>query len=288
VDDLYRQVAAPYDRRPGPRSAFSDSEVITVTLVAELLGLDTEAGFLADLARHHRALFPSLTERSRFNRRRRRSTEATHRIRAALMARVLGRLEPEEADLGVIDSRPAPVVGFQHARGRHRWYGEASYGRVAAKRETIYGFTLHLLIAHAGLIVDFALAPAHHPDGVFTEQLPADKARWTVLGDKDPLNAPLQAWLAERNALLLLTPKRSDQRRQQPAPLTKAITHFRQAIETDNSQLAHPFHRDRNWAKRLSGLGARIQAKLTAHTIGIYPNCLLGRPVLALQDLAVI
>jgi hypothetical protein len=31
-----------------------------------------------------------------------------------------------------------------------------------------------------------------------------------------------------------------------------------------------------------------VQAKLTAHTIGLYLNCLLGRPLLALVDLAVI
>lgn len=288
VDDLYRQVAAPHDRRPGPRSAFSDSEVITVALVAELLGLDTETGLLAYLDRRHRALFPRLPERSRFNRRRRQLTEATNRIRAALMERVLGWLVPDEADLGVIDSLPVPVVGFQHARGRHRWYGEATYGWVASKRETIYGFKLHLLIAHGGLILDFALAPAHHPDGAFTEQLLADKARWTALGDKAYLNAPLQAWLAAHNDLVLLTPKRSNQRRQQATLLTKAINHFRQAIETVNSQLASQFHVERNLAKCMSGLAARIQAKLTAHTIGIYLNCLLGRPLLALQAFALI
>lgn len=288
VDDLYRQVVAPYDHRPGPRSAFSDSEVITVTLLAELLGLDTETGFLAYLDRHHRALFPRLPERSRFNRRRRQLTAATNRIRAALMEWVFGRLEPEERDLGVIDSLPVPVVGFSHARGSHRWYGEASYGYVASKREPIYGFKLHLLIAHAGLILDFALAPAHHPDGAFTEQLLADKAWWTVLGDKAYLNAPLQAWLTAHNVLHLLTPKRRNQRQQQPAWLTQAITHFRQAIETVNSQLTHQFHIERNWAKCVSGLAARIQAKLTAHTLGLYLNCLLGRPLLALQDLALI
>ena len=66
--------------------------------------------------------------------------------------------------------------------------------------------------------------------------------------------------------------------------LTKAINHFRQAIETVNSQLAHQFRVERNWAKSLFGLGARIQAKLAAHTMGIYLNCMFGRPLLALAD----
>lgn len=121
VDDLYRQVAAPHDRRPGPRPASSDREVITVTWVAERLGLDTATGRLASLGRHHRARFPRLPERARVTRRRRQLTEATTRSRAALMGRALGRLEPAEADPGVIDRLPAPVVGVAHARGSHRW-----------------------------------------------------------------------------------------------------------------------------------------------------------------------
>ena len=194
VDELYRVVAAPHDHRPGPAAELSDSEVIALTLVAELVEMDQERRFLADVRRNHLALFPKLPERSRFNRRRRALTEATNRVRGALLRLVLGRLEPEEAELCVIDSLPVPVVGFPHARGSHRWHGEASYGYVASKRQTIFGFKLHLLIAHGGLILDFALAPAHHADGALAEQLLIDKHRLTALGDKAYLNAALQLY----------------------------------------------------------------------------------------------
>ena len=60
VDDLYHVVAAPHVHRPGPRSQFSDSELITLTVVAELLGLDEESPFLRYLARNHPTLFPRL------------------------------------------------------------------------------------------------------------------------------------------------------------------------------------------------------------------------------------
>jgi transposase len=288
VDELYQVVAAPHDHRSGPAAELSDSEVITLTLVAELVEADKESRFLAYVRRNHLALFPKLPERSRFNRRRRALTEVTNRIRGALMQLVLGRLAPGERELCVIDSLPVPVVGFHHARGDHRWYGEASYGYVASKRQTIFGYKLHLLITHSGLILDFVLAPAHHTDGALTEQLLMDKHRLTVLGDKGYLNAAVQDLLAWRNDLVLLTPRRRNQREQLPAALTRAINHFRQAIETVNSQLAGQFQIERNWAKCVSGLCARIQAKLAAHTLGVYLNCLLGRPLLALKDLAVI
>ncbi len=163
---------------------------------------------------------------------------------------------------------------------RHRY--------VASKRQAIFGYKLHLLATHSGLILDFALAPAHHADGALAEQLLMDKHRLTVLGDKAYLNAALQELLAWRNELVLLTPRRANQRQQQPAALTRAINHFRQAIETLNNQLAEQFHIECNKAKSVAGLCARLHTKLAAHTIGLLLNCLLGRPLLALKALAVI
>ncbi len=86
----------------------------------------------------------------------------------------------------------------------------------------------------------------------------------------------MRALLAWRNDLVLLTPQRINQREPLPDAPARAGNRFRQAIETVNSQLAGQFR------------GARIQAKLTAHTIGVCLNCPLGRPLLALKDLAVI
>jgi hypothetical protein len=180
--------------------------VIALTLVAELVELDDEAAFLAYVRRNHPALFPRLPERSRYNRRRRQLTEVTNRIRGALMRLVLGRLAREECELCVLDRLPVPVVGFAHARGEHRWCGEASYGDVASKRQTIFGDKLQLLSTHSGLIRAFALAPAHHAAGALAEQLLLDKHRLTVRGDKAYLHAALQALLAWRNDLALLTP----------------------------------------------------------------------------------
>jgi len=288
TDEAYQAVVAPYDTRPGPSAACTDSALITLTLAAELVGLAAETRFLAYVRRTHRALFPLLPERSRYNRRRRGLVEVTNRIRSAIMARRWRVLEAEGHDRCVVDSVPVPVVGYHHAAGAHRWWGEADFGRVPSKQQRIYGFKLHLLISHSGLILDFALAAANHHDGQLTAQLLQDKAGLTVLGDKGYSNGPLQADLATRQDRTLRTPKRKNQRDQLPAALTQAINRFRQIIETSNSQLVEQFQRQRNRAKSVSGLGARVQAKLAAHTLALYLNHLLGRPLLALMDLAVI
>lgn len=288
VDDFYQRYLAPYDQRPGPRSRCSESEIMTLTLIAELVQMDEEDAFLDDVRRNYPMLFPSLPERSRYNRRRRALTYATNALRAQLQQRIWAHLPADERDLCLIDSLPVPVVGFAHARDRHRWRGLAAYGHNASKKQTIYGFKLHLLATHSGLILDFALVPANVADGALTEQLLAEQSHLTVLGDKAYLNAPLRAALRTHNAIDLLAPSRTNQRAPMPAPLARLVAPFRQAIETLNSQLAEHFSIERNRAKSLSGLCARIQAKLTAHTLGLFLNQHADQPLLALKSLALI
>ena len=288
ADEVYREAVAPYDTRPGPRSGFSDSELLTVSIVAELVGLDAETRCLAYLRRNHPDLFPRLPERSRYNRRRRQLAEVTNRVRGAVMARLWGVLEAEGVDRCAIDSVPVPAVGFHQARHEHRWYGEAAYGRVASKKQTVYGFKLHLLVSASGLILDFALVAANAADGTLAEQLLIDKVGLVVLGDKGYTNGPLHQLLATRNALTVLTPRRRNQRDQLPEALTRAINQARQIIETVNSQLVNQFALQRNRAKSVWGLATRLHAKLAAHTLGLYLNYRAGRPLLALMDLALI
>ena len=126
VDELFQVSIAPFDQRPGPRSTFTDSELLTVALLAELLSLDEETTMLAYLRRNHPTLFPQLPERSRYNRRRRALGEALNTIRRQVLARLLALLPPDERPLCLIDSLPVPVVGFHHARGEHAWRGWAS------------------------------------------------------------------------------------------------------------------------------------------------------------------
>jgi hypothetical protein len=251
--------------------------VITLTLVAELVSLDDETVFLDYVARTHHARFPLLPDRSRYNRRRRALSEAVNTIRRQILGWLLALLSPDDRPLCVLDSLPVPVVGFHHATGRHRWYGWATYGYNATKQQTIYGFKLHLLTTADGIITDFALAPAHCNDGAFTDQLLRDTADLLVLGDKAYINALLQDELQQRHGVMLLTPRRANQSQQLPEALTRLVNHFRQMIETINSQLAGQFNIETNKAKCMSGLIARLQAKLAAHTLGLYLNVVTGQ-----------
>ena len=288
TDAVDQRVVAPYDPRPGPRSGCTDSVLLTVRIVAELVGLDAATRCLASRRRTHPDLVPLLPERSRDNRRRRHLAEPTKRMRGAIMARRWRVLEAEGADRCAIDRVPVPAVGFPHARHAQRWDGAAADGRVAAKQQTIDGCTLPLLVSASGLSRAFALVAANAADGTLAEPRLIDQAGLTVLGDQGSLTGPLQQRLAWRNEWTVLTPKRRNQRDQLPAALTRAINQARQIIETVNSQLVGQCNLQRNRAKSVWGLAARVQAKLAAHTRGLYLKYGAGRPLLALMDLALI
>lgn len=100
VDDIWQQIAPLY-KRPGPAPLCSDSELITMALIGEARGLDSERGMLA-FWKEHRDLFPHIPSQSRFNRRRRNLWQAFNQIRRML----LQLLDLAHEPFCIIDSLP--------------------------------------------------------------------------------------------------------------------------------------------------------------------------------------
>jgi hypothetical protein len=59
VDDAITAGKVTIPARPGPTPACSDAEVLTIALVRHLLGLRSEAGFIAEVARDWAQMFPA-------------------------------------------------------------------------------------------------------------------------------------------------------------------------------------------------------------------------------------
>jgi hypothetical protein len=285
VDDLWRRIGPRY-QRPGPAPRCSDSELITMLLVGEWRGWDLETDQLAHW-QAHRDLFPHLPERSRFNRRRRHLQLAINDLRRLL----LQGLDLAQDRQAAIDSLPVPVLHFHlvpNSPAKTTWqsYG-AAFGKVSSKKQTIFGYKLHLLVTLNGVILDFALAPANSNDLTVGEELLAEQRDLVVLGDKAYISAPIAARLQAAAGVTVLTVPRQNQRVQPSATFATLHTRWRQMIETVNNQLSESLHLEDNHAKTFEGLCARLYAKLTAHTIAVYLNRLLGNPdILHLKQLA--
>ena len=274
VDEIWQQIA-PLFKRPGPAPVCSDSELIAMVLIGECRGWDVETELLGQW-REHRDLFPRQPSQSRFNRRRRQLMAAFNLIRRVL----LDGLDVAQDRQCVIDSLPVPAVQFHLVPGSTGdWaaYG-ASFGKVSSKKQTIFGYKLHLLITLGGVILDFELAPAHASDLEVGFELLSEHTDLEVVGDKGYISAAKAAELWELQRVRLLTLPRRNQKTQLPRAVQKLLNSLRQIIETVNGQLTEQFHIEINHAHTFWGLCARLYAKLTAHTLCVHLNRLLGNP----------
>ena len=272
VSDVYAPIA-PAFYRPGPEPTCSDAELLTIALVSECCGWDRETDLIA-WWQHHRDLFPHLPSRTRFNRRRRHLQDAL----ALLRRTILAVLDVAQDPHCIIDSLPLPVVQFYHApQASTEWAAHgATFGKCASKKQTIFGYKLHLLITLGGVIRDFALAPAHAADVTIAAELLEAHHDLTVLGDKGYISAALATALRLERNIRLLTLPRANQTVQPSATMRQRHNHVRQMVETVNSQLDQQFAIETNHAHSFWGLTARLLTKLTAHTLCLWLNRLLG------------
>ena len=222
----------------------------------------------------HRDKFPILPEQSRFNRRRRNLMWIINEMRRMMLAQ-MDLFWDEQC---VLDSLPIPVVQFHLApQSRGDWSAHgANYGKVSSKKMTIFGFKLHMLTTIGGLILDFELAPASVGDLAIGRELLEEHCNRIVIGDKAYVSAAVADELWQHNCIRLLTKPRSNQKKQISASARRLYDSVRQIIETVNSQLGAQFSIETNHAHTFRGLCARLYTKLTAHTLCIYINRLLG------------
>jgi len=273
VDDIWKTIA-PFFKRPGPKPKCSDSELIAMTLIGECRGWHMETELLS-YWKEYSYLFPRIPTQSRFNRRRRNLMKATNMIRQV----ILHSLDLSHDQQCIIDSLPIPVVQFHlvpSSSGDWKAYG-ATYGKAITKKQTVFGYRLHILISMSGLITDFELTSANCSDLEAGFELLCDHTDMEVLGDKAYISASKAAELWQKNRIRLRTLPRSNQKEQVPDSFKRLHNSVRQLIETVNGQLSSQFAIEKNFAHTFWGLCTRLYAKLTAHTLCIYINRLLGK-----------
>jgi hypothetical protein len=276
IDDCLRQWPDA-QRRPGPAPRCSDAELLTMAVIGECCGWVTETDLVARWGAYP-DLFPSLPERSRFNRRRRQLAQLLNGIRQALLASFDLAYDRQCA----IDSLPIPVMQFYwvpHSPAKLDWIAaEAAIGFVASKRQHFFGYKLHLVVTLNGVIRDFALAPANLLDLAVGQEVLAALDDLDALGDKAYVSRPAAAFLREEAAVRLLTIPRRNQRDQTAAVMATEHRQLRAIIETVNDQLSEQFRIEENHAHSFWGLCTRLYAKLTAHTLCQYLGWLTGDP----------
>lgn len=282
VDAEYEALNLGRLRRRGPLPALHDSEVLTMELAGEFLGLDTDKGIYRFFRRYHSAEFPALARvhRTTFA----RQAAALWRVAQLLHERLVALLPLADAVWGeplwLIDSFPLHVCRFARAKGSKLFKGAAAFGHDHVERNTFFGFRVHLRCSDRGPVAQVELTAADVSDPAAAAAL-VPPGGGVGIGDRNYWGPQRQADLA-RGGLLLLAPYKS--KRADPAPQwSKLLTRFRRTIETVTGQLAERLHAKRTWARDLWHLCHRVGRKVLSHTAAMVLNFRAGNPPLQLD-----
>lgn len=255
--------------RPGPCPRFSDLEVISLSLTAEYLSIDSENSLFAKLAADYSHAFPTLIDRSNYNRRKRHLFSLLESLRQQLCQRL-----NEAEDFFILDSAPLPICCFSRANGckicQETHWALPSFGYCASQQTTYFGYKFHAVVSAQGVIEQCDLSPAHHHDIDYLSDVALSMRHCKMIGDKAYLSEARKQTLQQNQHITLLTPLRDNQKNYQKFPAV--FRKLGKRIETVFSQLDAQFNLKQNLAKTFIAIRARVLSKVTAFTLIQYIN----------------
>lgn len=277
IDDRLKDLRL---RQRGPSPEISDAEVLTIEIVGEFLGIDTDKDIYLFFRRHYAEWFPALgaVHRTTFTRQAANLWKVKEHLWQDLLA-----LAPHDPTFALVDSMPLPACLFARAYRCKRFRGEAAFGKDTLLRQTFYGFRMHIRVCWPGLITGFSVAPANaHDLSVVPELL--ESTRGVAVGDRNYWSPEMKEELALGMGVELLAPYRSKKR--DPAPRRSAfLSRLRYRIDTVFSQLTGRYSIKRVWAKDLWHLVGRLLRKVLSHTVAFLLNHWQGNRPLQLSQL---
>ena len=272
VDDAHALLDPRGARRYESLKKLSDSEALTLALLQQLRGTESQRSFLRDAARFFSHLFPGLMglAPSSLHRRVRKLRRFLEPLRRSVLPELVG--DPETL---LVDSTLLSVLHPRQVKQSAAGFEGTAWARWGSF--AVYGVKLHLLCATNRVPVSYELSAANAADVGLVGELIAGAdlgggAARRLLGDLAYRSTKLGDRLAEGGVLLA-----AEGAERRPA--------VRQQVEIAFSALKRVFRLGETLAKTLVGLTTRIAAKVTAYTYAFYVNRLLGRPQGRIKEL---
>jgi hypothetical protein len=291
VDDFCHSY--PPKTNPGPEASLSESEVVSLAIFARWNRFTSERDFYRYAEANLRDAFPTLPDRSQFNRLACSHIELIEAVAVHLVALLEARRCPYE----VLDSSAMPVRDAKR-RGSGWLAGQADIGW-SNSLGWYEGFRLLTSVNPQGVITGFGFAPASTKDQPLAETFFAlrseanprlgsvgSAALGPYVADKGfEGEENHRRWLDLYGACVVCPPKRNGRKRRWPKRLRRWAASIRQIIESVYEKLHDTFGLRRERPHNMAGLRARLAARVALHNFCIWLNEQLGRPRLAFADL---
>jgi hypothetical protein len=277
IEDFYQSVVIQPLRRRGFPPALTDAEIITIQVVGEFLGMDTDKSIWSYFKNNWLDWFPALGSYPNFC----KHCANLWWVSQQIMVKLRNMFTQD--NIHFIDGFPIPVCHYARARRHKNFRADATFSYCAAKQEKYYGFKGHLVINLSGMITDCTFAPAN-----CDERDVAPEVTQGILGllggDKGYLRPELSEYYWHQG-IDLQVPFRKNMKDSRPKQVMKTLMNARRKIETVIGQLTERFNIQKVWARDLWHLTHRISRKILAHTLCTILNKQFGNEPLQLESL---
>ena len=299
VDDFCLQSPFPEPSRTGPAPSLSRSEVVTLAIFGQLARFSSERDFFRFAQSRLTHLFPTLPDRSQFNR---------LQIRHETAIRAFGLHQAH-----TLANRDVPAYECLDRVGvQTRWSGRRGVGWVddyadkgtCSRLGWFHGFSLLTAVSDAGYLTGWAFGPASISDqpaaDAFLRARHAQNTRLPSVGltvgggyyllDKGFTGAKWHArWREELGVLPICAPQKVNKdnpgRAAWPKPWRIWLSSLRQIIETVHEKLLNFCRLHSERPHDLAGFTARLSAKAALHNFCFWINKQIGREGLEFAEL---
>ncbi len=284
----------PPKSRPGPKASLCASEVITLSIFARWSRFASERDFYRYADTKLRDAFPTLPDRSQFN----RCVRSCCQLIEAFALHLASLLtDAQKCPYQALDSSAMPIRDCK--RRGHGWLvGQADIGW-SNSLGWYEGFSLLAAVDPSGVVTGFCFAAASSADQQLAETFFAVRAQPNprLISVGSVSSGPYIAdkgfeglenhrrWQESYGASILHPPKRNSRKRSWSKGLRRWVASIRQIVESVYDKLFNTFGLWRERPHELSGLRARLAARVALHNFCIWLNEQLGRPRLAFADL---
>jgi hypothetical protein len=291
VDDFCK-ARLPAEAPTVPAPSLARSEVIALAVFGQWARFRGERDFYRFARAHLRGAFPTLPDRSQFNRLQRRAWPAI----AAFFLHLGEALGAQRVAFENLDGFGVATRNAQR-RGTGWLAGQADIGR--CNRLGWYE-GLHVLTAanRAGVLTGFGFGPASTKDQPLAETFLAARrfpdprlptvghpARGVYVADNGFEGEAAHARWEARYAATVICPPGHVSAHPWPPEWRRWLARLRQTVETAHGLLLAAFRLETERPHALDGFQARLAAKCALYNFCVWLNRRLGRPNLAFADL---
>src|SRR5512143_639738 len=284
IDELCKSHLSPKQRNGVPAS-LARSEVLTLALFGQWQRFPSERGFYRYAQRHLRGAFPTLPDRSQFNRVWRQQQETGRACSLPLVQ----RLQAQHCAYEVLDATAVPTRAAKR-RGLG-WLPSLAAIGWSNRLGWYEGFHRLLAVTPQGVITGFGFGAGSAKDQPLAETLFAIRhtpnpalpnvgaaAYGPYLADTGFEGQALHQHWRQRYGAVVICPPKHNSRSPWSRGWRRWLAGLRQIIETANGTLLHIFRLDRERPHTLDGFHARLTAKIALHNFCIWLNLQLNRP----------